>query len=543
MFANYCKSVLIILVVSALDSTVKQIVTNTTTNSGTTLSETIFNCWKNNECVIRGKLTRNTVTFPVNIDCNISDHFSIVRDPFKRFSNIANVTLSGCDVNRFDTFGTEYIPDSLSVRVLTLEKFKTTEATERIHFKQLIHLESLMLRNNSIERLCSDAFDDLTELRSLTLYSNNLQYLHSSLFEPLEYLENLTIVEPMLNLKFLTFFQNLTNVLISTKTLWWSPKWPDTLRTLNIYNTQIVFDDETRNWFSFDDLDELKQLHLTNDNLTNFPQIVSNSLKVLNFSGNHFKNLETNEMDNLTVFDISANFFREVGSELLTMMPSLRQFIAHNNEIQFIAEDAFSSNNALSIIDLRGNQLRTIDCNVSHICPPVRIVIDDNPWSCAWIMDIVTIRPEFFEKFLFQQNTDNTNVRGLKCILYPINQMPPYDENFYRRNPKDTAILTLIILAIGVTVLFFLLYLHIKCRRYNRTPFYRAISPTSTFKMSDRSDIIRKRILPATDYEAPINVSRLSVRDNSDNKLTDIYEEIPDKLVDNIDDDDNKETI
>lgn len=539
MFANYCKSVFIILLVSALDSTIKQIVTNATTNTGT-MNEPTLNCWNSNECVIRGKLTRNTITFPVNIDCNISDRLSIVRDPFKRFSYIGNVTLTGCDVNRFDTFGTEYIPDPLSVRVLSLEKFKTT-ATERIHFQELKHLEFLMLRNNSIERLLSDAFDDLTELRSLTLDSNNLQYIHSSLFEPLVYLENLTVIEPKLNLKFLTFFQNLTNVVLSTKTLWWSPKWPDTLRTLNIYKTKIVFDAETRNWFSFDDFYELKQLHLTYDNLTKFSRIVSSSLKVLNFSGNYFKNLETNELENLTVFDISDNLFREVGSELLTMMPSLRHFLAHNNEIQFIAEDAFTSNNALSIIDLTGNQLRTIDCNVSHICPPVRIVLDDNLWSCAWITETVTLRPEFFDKFLFQQNMDNTNVRGLKCIQYPINEMPPYDDNFYRRNPKDTAILTLIILAIGVTVLFFLLYLHIKCRRLNRAPFYRAISPTSTFKMSDRTDIIRKRILPATDYEAPLNVSRLSESDNSDNKLTDIYEEIPDNFVDNIDG--NEETI
>lgn len=512
-------------------------------NSSDLIPQNIYNCWNINECIIHAKFTRNNFTFHVNIDCNENNDQSsaaIVLDPFKRFSNVGNISLNGCDVNRTDTLGIEHIPDPNSVYVLYVEKFQANSNTtiNREHFKTLTNLHILTLRKNVIERLNAfDTFDDLIELETLTIDRNNLQYIHSSLFEPLRNLKNLTIIEPQLNLKFLTFFSNLTNVRIECKTLWWSPQWPDTLTSLNIRKTTIIFDDETKNWFDFIELIELSELHLTTDNLTVFPQIVSGSLKVLNFSDNSLSSLETNDLDNLTICDISANKFIEINANFFQLMPNLREIFAQNNQIEFIADDAFISNNVLQLIDITGNRLKTIEFNVSHICPPVRIVIDDNPLSCLWISEIVSSRPEFFEKFQFIQKLHTINVKGLQCIeQMMVPKFPPiFDENLYRRNPRDTAILTLIILAIGVAVLFFLLYLHIKCRQNNQTPFYRSISnPSSTFKMSERTDIIRKRILPATDYEVPIDTSgRLSTlcRDNTGNdKLPGIYEEIPEKI-------------
>lgn len=499
-------------------------------------------CWTDSECNVAGRFTRiddnRNLSFPVNIDC-INDisagELSLSSVP-KRFHEIDEISLNGCGVNRENTLGIEYIPDAGAVKVLVIEMFRV-DVIKNVSFElcgQLIHLE---LRTNAISSITSDSFMGLKSLVELVLQNNHLQSLNDAGLTELSSLQSLTINEPTLPINnSLIFPNNISRITIEAKSVKW-PNFPDSLNQLHIANTPTIIN---RSDILCQNSSHLQSLAMTGCSLNDIPVMNCSTLKNFNISGNRLRSIAENMLINLVTFDISYNQITSIGVALLRSMPHLEVFAAQNNRIDTVSNDAFVSNFDLKVVNLSHNQLRQVYTNMP-VQQNMQIVINENPWSCRWVLDIAQTHQYLFSNFKFDKSLHRVNIRGLSCHFYEGDEIRNYkqlstpqappadiDATSTKRNPRDTAILTLVILVLGVALLFILLFLHIKCRRDSQQPFYRTLPYNQ--RLTERTDYVR-RILPPTDYEAPVASRPVSLIDVYQGKETGgierVYEEIP----------------
>lgn len=527
----FVKFIVIITVMSQYDQFVSIVMSDHIDDRNNKTAEI---CWTSNECQINGLFSRENLklAFPVNIDCS-TENTDQLSDRYNRFYNIANISLSGCNVNRQNTLGIEYIPNPSNLRILSIEKFYINSMLYNRSFSEFIELRELILNENFIDRLESKFFLGLNNLEVLAITGNNIQFIEYDIFQQLSSLKELTIAESIAIIDYLTLPENITMLKLIAGKFKWPFIFPEMMKKLCIQETNITFELNQPI-----EIDRLYDLQLPKNNLTMIPPIISSSLVNLNLSINYIDKLDLNNMTELITLDLSYNQLIEITEHLFKSMIRLQYLWLNNNQIQTINQNAFFKNDQIKMIDISSNQLKSIEFVISPTV--IRIVIDQNPWNCNWIQEAFTKTPLFFNILQFENNFESINVKGLKCFgnfgtrqpsdgslaLLTTTNIVLLDESIYRRNAKDTAVLTLAILIGGVTLLFFLLYLHIKCRRRNSAPFYRSIS-TDNYKLSDRTDIIRKRTLPSTDYEVPIGLQRILPTVES---AIDIYEEIPDQL-------------
>ena len=511
-------------------------------------------CWTDEEqCLILGTFTRNTEhSYPVNLQCDERTQMNAgIFDT--RFHNVEGIELNGCKVNRENTIGIETIPDAESVLRLSVLKFQATNFSS-INFKNFKNLQRLDLRNNIINEIFNCTFMELKNVTILNIENNMIAKLGIDAFMPMHQLTHLTIIEPALKIPQtinISSITSLDSIVLSVHCLEWPKQFPMHLQHIEINQTNIDF----RNLSTiFDDLNDLQTVAIINNTkISNLPKINSFNLKVLNLSKNSIDDLKEMMLNNLETLDVSWNRLKAINALQFRAMPRLINLLLNSNQIDTVAEDAFLHNKQLKNIDLTGNRLRKLYINIPlELRKSVFIHINDNPWSCNWITNCSSQ----FDRFKFDITNDKINNRGLKCEFnegesdinqqllftteYPFDQ---FTELSKKRNPRDTAILTLIILVSGVAMLFFLLFLHIKCRKKVPQPFYRTlpyqtrfdiygttIAPPPIVPLTGRSDIVR-RVLPPTDYETPINcdrhINRFSTFGADINDL--IYEEIPDE--------------
>lgn len=502
-------------------------------------------CWTASECNVAGRFTRiqdnQNLSFPVNINCMkdiIPGELSFPSGAKRRFDEIAEISLNGCGVNRKNTFGIEYIPDAGAVKVLVIEMFRV-EVFKNVSFElcgQMIHLE---LRTNVITSVSSDSFIGLKSLAELVLQNNHIQNVNDAGFTELTNLQSLTINEPTLPISSsLLFPNNISRISIEANSVKW-PTFPDSLTQLHIANTPTIIN---RSVVFCRNSSHLQSLALIGCALNDIPVMNCSTLKNFNVSGNQLRSIAENTLINLLMFDISNNQITSISLALLRSMPRLEVFAAQNNRIDTVANDAFVRNFDLKLVNLSNNQLRQVYTNMP-VQQTMQIVINENPWSCRWVLDIAQTHPYLFSNFKFDKSLHHINIRGLSCHFYEGDeirnykqlstpQAPPADIDATptKRNPRDTAILTLVILVLGVALLFILLFLHIKCRRGSQQPFYRTLPYNQ--RLTERTDYVR-RILPSTDYEAPVSSRPVSVIDEYAEKEAEgvgierVYEEIP----------------
>lgn len=498
-------------------------------------------CWTDSECNVAGRFTRiqdnQNLSFPVNINCikDISAAKVPLSSAVKRYHEIDEISLNGCGVNRENTLGIEYIPDAGAVKVLVIEMFRV-KVIKNVSFElcdQLIHLE---LRTNAITSISSDSFMGLKSLAELVLQNNHLQSLNDTGLTELTNLQSLTITEPTLPIDHsLLFPNNISRITIEAKSVKW-PYFPDSLTQLYIANTPTIIN---RSVVLCQNSSNLQSLALTGCALNDVPMMNCTMLKHFNVSGNQLRSMAENRLINLLTFDISNNQITSIGLALLRSMPRLEIFAAQNNRIDTVANDAFVRNFDLKLVNLSHNQLRQVYTNMP-VQQTMQIVINENPWSCRWVLDIAQTHPYLFSNFKFDKSLHRVNIRGLSCHFYEGDEIRNYkqlstpqappadiDGTSTKRNPRDTAILTLVILVLGVALLFILLFLHIKCRRDSQQPFYRTLPFNQ--RLTERTDYVR-RILPPTDYEAPVTSRPVSIIDEYAVKEVGterVYEEIP----------------
>lgn len=499
------------------------------------------NCWNANvQCNIEANLTRDALSqsFLVNFNCSDNVEHSVKSSyGFRQIKGVETIKLNGCNVTQNNTIGVEHIDDPISVTHLTICLFKTKIFYSK-HLDKFKSLVTIKLIDNVFEEIINKSFQNVITVEALVLSNNNLKVIAPHAVVPLNHLKNLTIIEPNLSINELnlTFCSSLKHVWLDVYAYVWQAL-PTSTETLVVINTKLTFAARTLR------VEHLKTVSITKSQFNEFPTIESSSLLLLNLTQNKLRRFSEHHLPNLEILDLSGNELKEIDANSFKSMVRLREMYADRNGIEKISKKAFDSNTRLEVIKIAGNRLKTMEF-ADHLAErPLQIFIDDNPWSCVWVLNVSSEHPKIFAIFHYNKYSNNLNVRGLNCVHYeadgynayesslateivPISSTLPFDENIeisYRRNPKDTALITLIILVVGVAVLFFLLYLHIKCRENTVEPFYRSL-PYDTHQMSDRIDIIRRN-LPPTDYEAPI-----AAREQADLKEV-IYEQIPEKFT------------
>lgn len=570
--------VTIYIIVSNINNVISQNITQTIAPdvSADNLSEY---CWNKGGCNVIGNFIRKNIglSIPVNINClesNTTDGLNMdnrTKLYMSRFHSIEIISLNGCGVrNRERNFlGVEYIPDPKNVIQLTLEMFKIDGEIKNGTFREFRNVEMLIFNNNELlSGINRTTLSGLINVKKLVLKNNSLKSLDENALEDFSSnLDSLIIHEKTLHLNNISVLHNVTHLELSASTLNWPLLFVQSksVEHLRIHNTNIFNLEEGPG----PDFTRLNEMHLTLNNLTNIPNVSCPNLALLNISHNELQNIviEKDHMANLKKLYMAHNGLTIIDEHLLSPFIQLEVFVASHNKISMIKRKAFNRNRHLRLIDISFNYLKVINLDpvIFLTSPHLQMMIDENPWSCVWVINFSANEPHVFTmKFLFTKYSDRVNMRGLKCQFYPSDELvlqhhyhlfedtyvhhnhsttmpmlPALPVEISRRNTKHTAIITIIILVVGVTSLLIILYFHLRCRPMATSlqpPFYRTLPNHSS---SDRVDIVR-RILPPTDYESPLSEkmkrSAESINDLkvdttlfTDIDLKDLYEEIPEK--------------
>lgn len=504
------------------------------------------NCWDNSsDCNVAADLTRDHLnfTFMVIINCKEKTSTAAINryKISERYTNVSKVALDGCNVNRKDTLGVEFVPDPSAVRTLSIRMFHILGDIPNATFIRYDKLESLNLTDNIIDGVSNSSFMGLNSLKYLTISNCDLRRLDNGLFTHLNQLRYLFIREPALNISHLTKLPDLVRLVIEVKTLDWNVSFPESLEELFIITTEVKISSETV--YVLSHLSRLKTFHLVFTNISEWPTIQSNSLEVLNLSHNSFHKLNNHKLPTLHTYDVSWNNLEEITDQNIRSMPKLKFFLAHHNKLNSISPNAFVQNAHLQSVDLTGNKLHQFYPNLPAQ-QDVLVQVDDNEWSCRWADNFSTSNPQTFARFRYVKVLDSLNTRGLRCRFfeqsslqqhlakYPIgmNSVSTNTTILLRRNPKNTAMLTLIILVVGVAILFLMLFLHIKCRKEGL--HFLPVDSMLHHQMADRTDFVRRK-LPPTEYESPIvclrNTPPLFDVEKRDTDEGFVYEEIAER--------------
>lgn len=506
-------------------------------------------CWFDQfeTCNIIGNFTRTTIglSFPVRIDCSqrpTNESNALQRAPhidqylFERFQHIEVVSLNGCGINvaaneskgtAKNSFGLEYIPDPLSVRHLTLEMFKLHGDINGQAFAQFKNTKTILLTNNKINGLNDSSFEGLNLLEELILQENSIQLIHASAFKPFdESLKRLVIQESHLKLGSLEPLNKIEQFIVSMQQINWTALTIG-VKSLNSAVISKVLEVTFNSTEQPRTFNNLTNLEVTFCDLKEFPIDRYPRLLRFNVSHNALRNVSIKEMQMLSVqtLDISYNNFASIDGVLLSSLWDLEYFYAAHNAIIGLNPKAFQQNYNLKQIDLSSNRLKrlTIDPALFLSARHVKLIIDGNPFNCAWVNEYYGFDPHIFSsKLVYHKEYLDVNIKGLKCFYYgndyryhshlfdADDQMhdglkarrPNHPVEILRRNPKHTALITIFILIVGVSCLLIGLYFYVKYRNLTSTlhhhPIYETLSEKRRKSINDnlenRPDIIHDRI-------------------------------------------------
>lgn len=555
-------------------------------------------CWSEqlNTCSIIGNFTQTTISlsFPVNIDCANSNellNFCVganererpsshsVEYFCKRFQHIQVISLNGCGVNVANRrkiknyknlLGIEYIPDPLSVRHLTLEMFKVYDAMNDDAFISFKNLKSLLLTNNKIERLNGASLSGLHFLEELILQENRVQAMNMATFKPCnDSLKRLIIHESQMILSDLQPMNKLSHFDVSAKKMNWTAMTigVNSLRTAIVSHVgNIVLPKIAARTFN-----NLTKLEVTFCHLKEFPIDRYPRLLHFNVSNNVLNNISIKQMQMLSLqtLDLSHNDFISIDGVLLASLWDLEYFYVTHNKLIGVNPKAFQKNYNLKLIDLRFNRLKrlTIDPSLFISAKQVKLVIENNPFNCAWINEYYGRDPHLFStKLVYTKDFSDVNIKGLRCIYYSGDYRyhshlyddddqyhngikrarPPDPVTILRRNPKHTAVITIFILIIGVSLLLIGLYFYVKYRTLTSTlhqqPVYETLSakqqPKQKANVENRPDVIQDRDSSPNSYDSPrlarsvdvmSNSRRSTITDSANIEFKDSFEEIREK--------------
>lgn len=485
-------------------------------------------CWTASECFITS--TKIPVKSPSHMHIKATYNCTLPRDDeptlSKNCHSHTNVTLDGCNVDRTDTIGTEYIEEPDCVQSLIIENFPAPRI--RFGFKNFTRLTELVIRNNAINGLTGKNFKGLESLKYLELRSNNLETIANETFEDLHMLSSLTIIEPTLKmLRNLSFGHVLNYMHIDVKSVEW-PHLPDSLIEFKMVHT-IMLVSLHHDFIVFENMYQLRSVSMCFCDLIFFPKITSNTIETLNFTDNVIHLFVAHKLINLITFDISRNKLQRLSPRMLGEMKKLKTFLAADNVIEFVSERAFLNNTLLERIDLSNNRLSKLDIQfpvVSINGPPRQaIIVNGNPWSmsiismqlpifanvfliligCDWLSRAAAFQHQLFDCFEFKINKTGDNVRGLQCTyedespnitqLSTTSETPPSSE----ASPATTSaatITTITLLSVALACTSILsIVLYVKYRQHSQ--------PFRPQRVNERGSFVQNFVLRHLRQNAP----------------------------------------
>lgn len=227
----------------------------------------------------------------------------------------------------------------------------------------LSSLHSLVLRNNGLSFLSSEAFVHVTKLRYLDLSSNKIHLLDEFIFEPLEHLE-----------------------------------------VLLLYNNSISQIDRT----AFSSLSSLQRLYLSQNQISRFPlELVKErsrleTLRLLDVSSNRIKSLSLHELQALPAWIKNGLYFH---NNPLTCSCELYELVA-----QWLLKDLSSAvdykkSHTCMIPGLRKEKMAVVDLNKIYLnCTEVKLLNEEAYLEQFLVLDCDTKQKDTVKRWVLPGN-------------------------------------------------------------------------------------------------------------------------------------------
>ncbi|EDW76424.1 uncharacterized protein Dwil_GK15450 [Drosophila willistoni] len=499
-------------------------------------------------CIIHATLyktpaiDRNPQDFglPMDIDCtgnnNSARNEQFFDQSAQRVSGKNHVNLDGRQTPTLGStsYGLEYLDNCLEMESLVIEGFKgdATLRLECLGSASLDKLEDITLQNNEFATLYGQSFEKVENLKRLQLIQNSLKYIES--LENCDNMEELSILdETKLILGDAEILENLISLrklnikrIGKVKSEFFSSFNQSTqLRELSLEDVII----EPSHLLLETNSTELINLKLINCNLTSFglEQWETSHLTHVNLSGNYLKDFSLTYEEGssaLISLDLSRNNLSSLNKNWFSDMNHLQYLFLTRNHLHQLSLREIMKFYPLSLmhIDLSWNNLMDLkETDKVNLQPSrqLQILIDNNPWSCQWLLNFSHTQPQLFRLFQYAKFISQINVNGLSCrpeepktlntsAIY-VHRQPhahphsnvstftviygnPMD---YHRSQRSGALIIVFMLPLGIALLFLLLYLYLHCERLFHLSYY--LSSFSCFGMDKSSS--RPRFIDQVD--------------------------------------------
>lgn len=518
------------------------------------------------DCVIEALFGNFPTGHEVEVLINCTSHDEMSPN---QFSKIDKITWNGCRTPwNVKALGLGKISRKNQVKYLQIENFAVGVLGAGT-FDGFSGLETLSFRLNFIDNLSSSCFRGLQNLKVLTLTENNLKWIESGALGNSPKLNTLEIIGS--ERLFIENHQFKENQTLDDVSMEMNKLETDLLehlllhvRNLSVsvnsndgeFCDQIQVDGFEKSWL-------VEVLSLENLScgfvLKNVPSIKSLQLVravqwPYTYAGLHFQHLP-----NLEVISLHENFFED--TKFVGAFDSLKVFNMSNNTLSEIDMREFETNfKNLRQINLVGNFLQKLDGLSSTKFANVQLLVDGNNFDCLWLNDVASSKA--FQSFVYTRNFQTMNIDGLSCRNRQCPEsFPPTNESFspslfmdsvdneaqrdllklrqdnFILRPEIFMITVCASTLLGIAVTFISIYTYHRRQMLKQKPFYHLlrdslIRPNSDARSTLRRDLkeIISRNLPPTNYEHPISDSHVTEMSDVDANISNIYEEIPQKL-------------
>lgn len=334
------------------------------------------------------------------------NNFTSLGDGFKALRSLNSLVLRNNSINMLEPSTFQGL---INLKTLDLSRNQLrampSDALESCY--RLIHLD---LSRNCIEEIDNSSFSTLIHLETLDLSWNSISFIASNTFQNLVQLNSLNLSNNHLSVLHMSMLRGMTNLAtlsvinntitsIEAKTF----QHATNLSLLSLSSNLISLIDPR----AFDGLHQLTHLNLSHNKLSQFPAQFTLTMPALT----HL-NLAENPIMMLNQSQFAPG--RALEEIVLSNMPYLTTVHAHTfaglsslvqinlsdcPQFKYINPNTFRGCSSLEEVDLSNSGLRTLHSNLIKQLPKLRyIYLQNNNWHCdcslQWLSVINETRPE-----------------------------------------------------------------------------------------------------------------------------------------------------